>query len=264
MLQKTLFATTALVLCVSLSFAGPKDSQDDNRNLLRNQKPGIPIRLARPLPVIAVKSKPGAAPVRNNISHWVPGATFNNFSKDKNAEYLSWYGFRVADYSYPSSSGCNLQGFSGTASNAIPITGTGAKVTKIKLPLFSFTDRGQAVFNVGIYSATASGLPGSTELAGGSTTASDTDLCCTAVRAVKVDITLQAGQKYFVEVKCANENCEGGWYTEDTDLSGKTQDYFRFVDRWHCVTGGHTRSTIVSSPWHLSSYYPEQAAAIVK
>jgi hypothetical protein len=203
----------------------------------------------------------GARPARNNVSHWVPDATFNNFSKDKNAEFLSWYGFVTAHYSNhhehcSSSNPCS----SLTVSNAIPIIGTGAAVTKIEVPLFSLTGS-QTDFNVGIYSATPSGLPGSLELAGASTTASDTEYCCTAVRSVHVHITLEAGKKYFLEVTCRSDKCEGGWDLEDTDFSGDAQDFVRYTA--HFTTAGFHET--FSSPWHVTTAeYPAQPAAIIK
>jgi hypothetical protein len=169
----------------------------------------------------------GAAPVRNNVSHWAPGATFNNFSMDKNAEFLSWYGFSAINWHSSETFSGYHQSVSEVASNAIAIVGTGRKVRKILVPLFSLSGS-RTEFNIGIYSATPSGLPGSLELAGGSTTASDTEHCCTAVRSIDVDIKLKAGQKYFLEVTCptSETECSGGWNTEDTDFSGDAQDYF--------------------------------------
>jgi hypothetical protein len=54
------------------------------------------MRFDQRVPAAAMIGKAGGAPVSNNVSHWVPGATFNNFSKDKNAEFLSWYRFVTA------------------------------------------------------------------------------------------------------------------------------------------------------------------------
>jgi hypothetical protein len=140
-------------------------------------------------------------------------------------------------------------------------------VTKILVPLTSLTGP-KTEYNVGIYSATPSGLTGSLELAGGSTTASDTDYCCTGVRSVDVDVTLKRGQKYFLEVGCPPQTggCNGGWAMEDTDFSGDVQDYFRYKQRGTYIdTYSHvTRTSFFSSPWHLSTEYPEQPAAIVK
>ncbi|HEX4079862.1 MAG TPA: hypothetical protein VHX61_13425 [Rhizomicrobium sp.] len=89
MLQKTLLATTALVLCVSVSFAGPTASRSGDGVSLSHRKPGLPMRPAVRVPATVMIGHTGARPVRNTVSHWLPNATFNNFSKEKNAEFLS-------------------------------------------------------------------------------------------------------------------------------------------------------------------------------
>ncbi|HEX4079863.1 MAG TPA: hypothetical protein VHX61_13430 [Rhizomicrobium sp.] len=252
-------ATTALVLCVSVSFAEPTASRSGDGVSLLHGKPGLPVRFDHRVPATVMIGHTDARPVRNTISHRLPNATFNNFSKDRNGEFLSWYGFATAgDYGNHQNCSSSNPCLSYTASKAIPITGTGAKVATIKVPLFSQTGS-QTEFNVGIYSATPSGLPGSLELAGASTTASNTEYCCTAVRSVHVHVTLKAGQKYFLEVTCKSDDCEGGWDMEDTDFSGDVQDYVRYTA--HFTTAVHET---VSSPWHLSTEYPEQPAALIK
>ena len=263
--RTTFLAATALVLCASLSFAGQRIGQTGVGSSLPYRRPGLPARFDHPLSAVVAIGRAGALPVRNNVSHWVPGAVFNNFSKDKNAEFMSWYGFFAfgehSCYTGDASSTC----VSAVAINAIAITGTGKKVKSISVPLTTPTSS-KTEFNVGIFSATSSGLPGSHELAGGSTTASNTGICCTAVRAVKVDVTLKAGQKYFVEVTCptSEKYCAGVWDMADTNFSGDTQDYYRFRTHVSHFFQGKTTTFSVSSPWHLSTQYPDQPAAIVK
>jgi hypothetical protein len=164
MFRKSLLAATALVLCVSVTFGGPKTGQSGVRISLRDAKPGFDVRLDHRMSPVVMAGKAGA-PVHNNASHWVPHATFNNFSKDRNAEFLSWYGFSVMNIEGPcgSNSGCT---FSEIAGNAIPIVGTGHKVTKILVPLFSLASPSSG-FNVGIYSATPSGFPAAWSLPAG-------------------------------------------------------------------------------------------------
>lgn len=256
MLRRTLGATTALVLCASLAYAGEKASQANGLLGLMQRKHGLPMRAdGRIVAAMAVGRAGG--PISRNVLPDVANATFNNFSRYANAQFISWYGF-VTEGLFNGDCSCICSAF--TASNAIPITGTGATVTKIKVPITSLTGP-STEFNVGIYSATASGLPGSHELAGGLTTASDTKYCCTAVRSVKVNITLNAGKKYFLEVTCEYvQDCSGGWDMEDTDFSGTAQDYFRYKLVQHSCVSNHTSS----SPWHLSTTYPGQPAAIIK
>lgn len=254
MLQKLLLST-ALVFCASTAFAGQTTSQTRDRISVLQEKFGLPVAHHHILAAMPVGKAGGLSGLK--VLPDVANAIFNNFSKDANARFVSWYGF-VTKGLFSGDCSCTCSAF--TASNAIPITGTGATVTKIKVPLTSLTGP-STEFNVGIYSATASGLPGSHELAGGFTTASDTKDCCTAVRSVNVNITLSAGQKYFLEVSCAYvDDCSGGWDMEDTDFSGTAQDYFRYkLVQYSC-----THTQVASSPWHLSTYYPAEPAAIIK
>ena len=96
-----------------------------------------------------------------------------------------------------------------------------------------------AGFNVGIYSATASGLPGN-ELAGASTTASH----CSAsgLCTVRVDIKLKAGTEYFVEVACGQntKSCYGAWDMESLDWSGDQPDYWHYKEYGTYGSGTHT------------------------
>ena len=265
MLKKALLASTALVLCVSIALAGQKTSQRGHSISFPDRQPGNPVGRDHRVSATVMTGKAGPGPVRNNVSHYVPHATFNNFSKDRNAEFISWYGFSaISEHSRIGFSGVSYY-ISEVASNAVPIIGTGKKVMKIVVPIFSETGP-KTEYNVGIYSATPSGLPGSLELAGGSATTSDTEYCCTAVRSVDVDVTLKRGQEYFLEVTCGQTtDCVGGWDLEDTDFSGSAQDYFRYkmhVTSYYSSKVTNTWSS--SSPWHLSTMYPEQPAAIVK
>jgi hypothetical protein len=93
MYRKSLLAATALVLCVSITVAGPKTGQAGDPNSPRDRKPSLPVRLDHRIPAVLAIGRTGAAPHGSNVSHWVPDAVFNNFSKDGNAEFISWYGF---------------------------------------------------------------------------------------------------------------------------------------------------------------------------
>jgi hypothetical protein len=256
MLQKTLLATTALVLCVSsMAFTGEISGPAGDKVSLRNGKLEIPTLLGHRLPAIVRPGKVGL-PVPNNVSHWVAGATFNNFSKDKNAEFVSWYGFPILHTVSSCGSSCQISDF-GTW--AVPIVGAGKEVKRITVPLFSETGS-TTEYNAGIYSATASGLPGKQELAGASTTASDTEYCCTSARTVDIDIRLKKGDKYFLEVMCP-VSCYGGWQIEDTDFSGDAFAYYQFRERYKDGTYHYT----ASSPWTVpSTIGPNEPAGIIK
>jgi len=251
-MKSGLLITTALVLCVSTAFAVPNAEKARERVLQRLTKGGIPVVVRHGFPVTVIMTrKPGEAPRTHAPWHFARGVTYNTLDKDdKNAQFVSWYGYRAEKssgcWSYSVYHSC----FSISAANAIPITGLGYKATKISVPLFTFYP--SAEYNVGIYSATASGLPGS-ELTGASTTASSTMYCCTGLRTVRVPpVKLKAGTNYFVEVTGGKNstNANGTWDMESVDWSGDMPDYFHFKEHY-TLTYGTTGS--FSSPWHRSS-----------
>jgi hypothetical protein len=53
---------------------------------------------------------------------------------------------------------------------------------------------------------------------------------------------------------------------ENTDFSGQAQDYWheKIHETYMTSWGTPTRTYSFSSPWHLTTALPEQAAAIVK
>jgi hypothetical protein len=275
MLRKTLITTSALVLGVSLTFAGPKTGQTANRISLREGKPGIPSPLDHSIPAAVMITKAGAGPVHNNVSHWVPGATFNNFGKDKNAEFVSWYGFAAvsAEYSSYVSSHYHYK-FSEVGFNATPFTGNGKAPKTMTFAGFAYSNASTAEFEGAILSATTSGLPGKAIATTSATTLSETSLCCHSVRTVKFHRApvLTSGKEYFAAVECVNRPCEGGWAMEDTDFSGAVVDYWHVHEKetYGDCTGscsqcvGSSCVASYSSPWHESTKYPTAGAAIIK
>jgi hypothetical protein len=217
-------------------------------------------------PVVVMDVKGPPSPDRSNPPR-DPNAIFDNIDwKDKNQEWLSYYGLTAlsSSFSYYASRHYHYK-FSEVGFNALSFYGTGKRARKIGVPLF--TETGSATkFNVGIYSATASGLPGK-ELAGGSTTASSDTACCTQLRWVDVHVKLKAGRQYFLAVSCGENttkplDCYGGWMMEDTG-----QDYWH-VREFETYTFGSTNSTqtfTYSSPWHVTTGIGAgQGAAIIK
>jgi hypothetical protein len=200
----------------------------------------------------------------NNTSHWTPAAIFNNFSRDKNAEFVSWYGFTAfkSEYSYYQSSHSWYK-ITDAVWNATPFTGTGkAPKTMTFAGLgYASTDEYKGV----ILSATTSGLPGKAVASTSSTTFGDTSLCCTGARAVKFHgaPVLTNGKKYFASVQCANAPCYGAWNMEDTDFSGAAVDYERNVqhETYNFGTGTRTYSYSSSSG---SPFNAANGAVIIK
>ena len=214
MLRNSFLVGTASLLCVSIASAAWKINPANAGHFPSQAKPWalIPGRngaLAR------TPAASGSSALLDN-NGWLDKSkvTFSNLSNDKNAEFISWYGYgmKYSTVSYYFSSHSWIRENT-SAYNAAPFTGAGRKVTRIGAPV------GESI-NLGIYSETQSGLPGR-ELAGGSTTSSGTDPCCQGINWVKVDITLNAGQEYFFAARCASSPCLGSWAMEDTDFSGE-------------------------------------------
>jgi hypothetical protein len=264
MFRKTLLTTTALVLGASVAFATHVKAPIHNvpykpvnfgtaGHVVRGHAVNFSIGNTKHLP-----------PVHNNVSHVTPGAIYGNFSKDKNAEFVSWYGFRVENSgfsSYFSSHDFFRDDF--TASNAVPFSG-GGTLKKMTFAGFSY-EPSTAEYRGAILSRTASGLPGGTIATTASTTMSDSGLCCQSARKVAFPgtPTLPSGN-YFAAVQCANSPCDGGWAMEDTDFSGATVDYYHYNETETYNFGTNTHTYHFSSPWHASTYYPTAGAVIVK
>lgn len=264
MVRKTLLATTALVLGASVAFAMHVNAPINQRPNLPGEHFGTAGHVVHGVAVeFSIGNTKNLPAIRNN--KLVPGGKiFSNFSKDKNAEFVSWYGFRVENsaFSYYYSSHDFVKG-DDVANNAIPFTTKGGTLKSMSFGGFAYEST--AEWQGQILSATASGLPGNALATTSSTTESDQSLCCTSVRTVKFTTggTLPAGN-YFATVVCANSPCNGGWAMEDTDFSGATVDYYHFNDKstYNFGTGTHTNH--FSSPWHKSTYYPTAGAVVIK
>jgi hypothetical protein len=264
MFRTSLLAATALVLCVSAAFAGRETGHAGDRIVPRFLHQGTPVRTLHGFPVVLMDRKAAVASAgRHGVTPRYPNAIFDNIDwHDKNNEWLSYYGFSIVEekscfYQSSQSHYC----FSEHGNNAFAFYGTGKKAKKIGVPLFTESPS-STEYNVGIYSATASGLPGDTALAGGSTTASESTICCTQIRWVDVNVKLKKGEEYFLEVSCgaAQSYCYGGWMMEDTG-----QDYFHMAEHETYNFGSGTQTYSYSSPWHASTALgPAEGAAIIK
>ena len=265
MFRKTLLATTALVLGASVAFAMHVKSPI-------HQVPYKPVNFGTAGHVVrghavnfSIGNTKHRPPVHNIASHWTPGGVYSNFSKDKNAEFVSWYGFRAENSAFSSFfSSHDFFRDDFTANNAVKFSGAGG-LKKATFAGFSF-EASTAEYKAEILSATASGLPGASLAATSSTTMSDSALCCQSARTVKFTSgakTLNNGT-YFATVVCANSPCDGGWAMEDTDFTGATVDYYHYNETETYNFGTGTHSYHFSSPWHASSYYPTAGAIVVK
>jgi hypothetical protein len=263
MFRKTLLATTALVLGASVAFAAHINSVSKiNPKFVNLIAGGHVVKGMHVNMSIGANNHRGVN--HGNKSHWTPGATYSNFSKDANAEFISWFGFTAANSSFSSffSSNDHFK-FTETADNAVGFTGAGKKVKGMTFAGFAFSP--SAEFK-GVILSSVGGLPGNAVAHTASTTMSDTSICCSGARTEPLTkaTVLASGTPYFASVQCANSPCDGGWNFEDTDLTGATVDYYTFKEHETYNFGSGTHTFSGSSPWHASTFYPEAGAVIVK
>jgi hypothetical protein len=149
------------------------------------------------------------------------GATFDNFNKNRNAEFLSWYGFSVSAYASSWSSYGNYYVSSGYERVAIPIVGKGRSVSTINVPVSPVRDGGN--FSVALYSGKA-GAPATKIVSAVADATNHSGYCCDQVVTVAIPATpLQKGTSYWIVesgiLKTGSSNYVG-WLGEDTDYTG--------------------------------------------
>jgi hypothetical protein len=240
MFRNTLLVTSALVVASSVAFASQhvklphgQTLQGLTREFVSNKMPGVVFsKNNTPIAVrstVSVKGAHGKDPI------FVPGGT-GNFSKSKNALFLSWFGWFAgatseqlgpstysACYSYSGGGNC-ISGYYERISEKIniqqsgaqPVTGiTGAKEIQIGAEQYS----GSGGAKVALYTD-AGGVPG-TRLGGGAfnTAPAYTGMCCSGLQTVKIKpaITgLNPSSQYWVVV---SKNGTGGrvaWNGQDS------------------------------------------------
>jgi hypothetical protein len=259
MFRKSLLAATALVLCVANADAGGQTGRSSDGIVPRFMKPGGPMQRLHGFPLTAMTGHPPTAVVLRNAPPKYDHAIFDNIDwNSKNQKWLNDYGFATfASSSCYYHSSHSHHCFSETLINALAFYGTGKKAKKIGVPLGALSGSGTE-FNIAIYSATPSGLPGNSELAGGSATANDTGRW--PLTWVNVNVKLKAKQEYFLEVSCeAGQNCcDGAWFP--SVYEGTDYWHMKLHETYNFGSGTHTYSD--SSPWHASS--TAEGAAIIK
>ncbi|HEY1614002.1 MAG TPA: hypothetical protein VGF97_09965 [Rhizomicrobium sp.] len=222
-MYRTLFLTSALMVAGPTALTAaplqPQRAPDLPEGAVAVTKvDGIPVGIALP--------RNRAEDVRS-AGHFVPvdsaGATFNNLSKDRNARFLSWYGFQSYDFAQSTCSGSNCTYSSGYERLAIPITGRGNEVTSIRVPAVQVTGKGPR-FSVAIYTNTESNTPGDLlPGASGTASAANSGYCCTELVTVSIPATkLRAGTTYWIVENGANQtNVYNAnlWLGETTDFT---------------------------------------------
>jgi hypothetical protein len=264
MLRKTLLVTTALVMSASVAYANHKSvvASRTESHLAKFLSVGKVGHMVHGQPVTALTSNRGDRPIHNNTPH-LEAAKFSNWGKAANAQYVSWYGYTAVAASSCFSGSSYFECFKEQANNALAFTsGVTASTKTAEIALFSFYPSAQ--YQVDLYSSSG-GLPGAVLGHSKSTSDSDTSLCCTAARTVKMTTPLTAGTPYFLGVVCASNPCDGGWNMENTDFSGASVDYFHFNESGsYSFSGSGVHTFHFSSPWHASTYLPTTGAIVLK
>jgi len=189
--------------------------------------------------------------------------TFNNLSKDRNAQFLSWYGYNVSSYSSSNPSAGRHQDSgtfysSGYTRVAIPIVGRGNAVSTIRVPDVS------GEFTVALYTD-AAGVPGEPiSSASGSGTGTESGYCCTQLVTVTISpTTLSSGTQYWLVETGAQQSdskTHSTWLAEDTDYTGDGKmltQYHIFYQRGHHVVTNYT------SGWEGTAGNWTEPAAVV-
>jgi len=251
---RLLFSTSALVVAGAMGFAAaaaPHGAPDLPPGAVAVSKiDGIPVGVVLP---------PGALKAATNAPTSVAPiqalqATFNNLSPDRNARFLSWYGFQLYGFAQSTCSGVNCTYSSGYERLAIPITGEGRDVKEILVPASQVSGKGPK-FTVALYANSPSNTPGD-PLPGASGTASavNSTYCCSELLTVSIPrTTLNAGTTYWIVESGAKQNDTYNstyWLGETTNFTqagNLVMQYHQFVSYDGFVEVDYT------SPWGAAS-----------
>jgi hypothetical protein len=260
------FSTSALVIAVSSGFAAaavrPHGSpQLPNGAVAVTEIDGIPVGVALPLlPPRRVGNPAGASAPFETAR-----ATYNSLSNDRNAEFLSWYGFQLYDDAQSTCSDGNCTYSSGYERLAIPIAGEGLDVSKIQVPNSQVTGKG-ARFTVALYANSPSNTPGNPlPNASGTASAVNSSYCCSELLTVKIPrTTLSAGTTYWIVENGAKQTGVSNsifWLGETTNFTkagGVLMQYHQYVAYDGFVEVDYT------SPWQASTgdQWTEPAAKV--
>jgi len=170
-------------------------------------------------------------------------------SLDPNARFLCTYGnFLVSSFYFDDSNSSYHYAWRHVA---VPVTGHGQTVRRIRVIEAQSAGTSHSAFTVGIYSNTASGLPGNAIAVGKGKIGPS----CGPVKVSIPRTTLQSNQKYWIEERTSiPKNCSqhstfcsslAGLYWE-ADPNTKRKAYVQTHSRYISAGGSSTSST---SPW---------------
>jgi len=174
--------------------------------------------------------------------------------RDRNAEFLCTYGFDVTSAHYSISGHRPSESFSSSWKHeATPIKGAGQTIDGIVIADYLEVVGMGRLFEVGIYSNTASNTPGA--LIAGSGPTSANQKC--KVRTVQVpQTTLEKGKKYWIEELTIPGKGRG---RDDTSIkwimrkTGKNNVLYQY-HYWRAYSGGSSVS--YTTPWTHSTILP--------
>ncbi|HEY1614001.1 MAG TPA: hypothetical protein VGF97_09960 [Rhizomicrobium sp.] len=271
MIRFFLLSTTALIIAGSISAAAGHRTAKGRPEL---PKGVIAVTSREGIPTTVILTSLGQNDRQSAAKGLVPlldaGTTFSNLSKDRNAEFLSWYGFLVSAYSNSSCSSENCSYSSGYERMAIPIKGKGKAVTTIKIPVARAGS--SSGFTVGLYSnATSSpgadGAPGK-QLAGTSASATRASgYCCAQLATVTIPATmLDSGKTYWVVEDGIRQNGRlnrVAWLAEDTDYTGQAKALMQYhTYSGSTISGNHRVNIDYTSPWQSVGDWTQPAAEV--
>lgn len=220
MLRKALLSTAALALVgTAASAAGihafpghlPKGA------VIVNNAHGIPMGM-----MLGAKNAPTRLLPPSELS-----GVSSNWSKSRNAPFISWYSYFV----YESSTGSSGEEPAIAFTPAVSATTRSVSVD-LAIESSSFGSSGR----VSIYSDSG-GLPG-TEIAGKSVTATESwGPCCFPIKA-RVHAALTAGTQYWVVVKADNSNYMV-WGLQDSDFVNTHTYAINFGTSWTAYSSAY-------------------------
>lgn len=263
MMKTTLLATTAVLFGGSIGYADADHRPSHPRPPLPAgavvviSKHGAPITIAFPSAIgkQAVPNKEDAGPPSLK-----PITTFSNLNRDRNAQFLSWYGYVVSGHAYSSSSGSTHDFVSSGTREAIPVTGKGKIVSTIRVPTVGG-------FKVSIYTNSRQNTPGHSIVSAEATGTGTVGDCCTQLVTVTIPATrLRLGTQYWIVEEGYNDDFygeKGTWLAEDTDYTGDTKAVTQtfYYSRYWTSSGYHsTRHN--TSPWEGVTSFTEPAAEL--
>lgn len=261
MIKTTLLATSAVVFggsiaCAEVGRAPHPRPQLPDGAVVVISKHGVPITIALP--------SAAGDPVANRSPDFLPAKraiTFSNLNKDRNAQFLSWYGYSLPYSGGSGSSGSNHWVSSSGTRDAISFKGAGGAISTISVPNVG------GPFKVAIYTNSPSNTPGHAIVSGYGDGTLSSGYCCTQLVTVRVPKTrLRFDQQYWIVeqgYKGDYRSRPATWLAEDTDYTGDSKALSQtFTYHFFKTSSGRTSTRHYTSPWEGVTSFTEPAAEV--